>query len=92
MPKWAEAFRQAVHDCTGESEFTYVTAVTIIKGNRDSWESCTAFKDVIQSQIKLLSFEDILNELYPALNTTVASSNIGRLLQLLKASGWLKAD
>ena len=91
VPKWAEAFRQAVIDCTGESEFTYVTVVTVVKGNRESWEGCSAFTEVIQSPIKILSFEDMLNELYSELNTTVASSNIGRILQLLKASGWLKS-
>lgn len=92
VPKWAEAFRQAVIDCTGEPEFTYVTAVTVVKGSRESWEGCSAFKEVIQSPIKILSFEDMLDELYPELNTTVASSNIGRILQLLKASGWLKQN
>ena len=92
VEKWAEAFRKEIRRCTGKSEFTYVTAVTFIKGSREAWENYSAFQEMIESPIKLLSFEDMLNELYPKLSKTIAPSSIGRILQLLKASGWLKTD
>jgi len=90
MPKWSEAFSQAIYDCCGENKFTYVTAVTVVKGDSSIWENNPKFMEVIGNPIKLISFSDILSELYGDLNTTVAASNVGRMLQLLKASGWLK--
>jgi hypothetical protein len=90
-PKWSEAFIQSVYDVTGQTEFTYITAVTILKGERGIWEEYPRFRELIKNPVRLLTFSDILEEIYPVLNTTLASSNIGRLLQLVKASGWLKS-
>jgi len=35
-----------------------------------------------------LTFGDMLKELFPFIDTTPASSQVGRVLQLIKASGW----
>ena len=91
VPKWSEAFSQSVQKLTGETEFTYVTAVTLIKGDRKAWESYPPFLSALNNPIKILTFSDILSEIYLDLNTTMASSEIGRVLQLIKASGWLKS-
>lgn len=38
-PKWADAFIKEVSRATGAIEFTHVTAVTRLKGNRAVWDS-----------------------------------------------------
>lgn len=87
--KWSEAFLTAIKGITGSEEFTYITAVTALRGDRASWQSYEPFKTRLRGNpIRVLPFNEMLDEVYPALNTTQASSNIGRLLQLVKASGW----
>jgi hypothetical protein len=88
QPKWSEAFITAIADATGTTEFTYVTAVTAIKGDRQVWETYPRFQAAMRGNpIRLLSLSDMLVELIPELSTTVAASQLGRTLQLLKASG-----
>jgi hypothetical protein len=38
--------------------------------------------------IRIWTLADMMSELFPILGTTVASSQFGRTLQLIKASGW----
>jgi len=88
-PKWSEAFVTAIERETGVSEFTYVTAVTVLKGNRELWEREPSFREAMrQNPIRIWTLTDMLTELFPMLGTTVASSQLGRTLQLIKASGW----
>lgn len=87
-PKWSEAFCKAIKDVTGEYQFTHVTAVTMLKGSRLSWEQCPAFNRVLDNPVKLITFSDILSEIYPSLSRTMASSEVSRVVQLIKASGW----
>ena len=87
-PKWSEAFIAAVESATGSQQFTYVTAVTIIKGDPRIWETYPPFRDAMRGNpIKLLSLTEMLTVLMRSLNTTMANSQLGRTLQLLKASG-----
>lgn len=89
QPKWSEAFIETVESMTGSKEFIYVTAVTVIKGNRDVWESYPRFREAMSGNpIRLLSLPEMLTKLFPALGTTPAGSQLGRILQLIKASGW----
>ncbi|PTP26702.1 NERD domain-containing protein [Vibrio splendidus] len=88
VPKWNEAFKKAVFDMTGSTEFTYVTAVTRLKGDKAVWEEHPLFIQSMGSKVEILTFSNILDELYPGLDTTMASSEVGRLLQLIKASNW----
>ena len=62
----------------------------MVKGDSSVWENNPSFLRAIGNPIKLLSFSDILSELYTELNTAVASSSLGRVLQLLTASGWIE--
>lgn len=88
QPKWSEAFIAAVQSATGSSEFTYVTAVTAIRGDRIAWENYPLFGAAMQGNpIRILSLGEMLNEVVPAVSTTMASSQLGRMIQLLKASG-----
>lgn len=89
--KWGQSFVKKVREISGAQEFTYVTAVTTIKGDRTPWETCEHFiRRLENNRIKLLTLEDMLSLLYPTITTTQASSTIGRVLQLMKASGWMR--
>jgi hypothetical protein len=91
--KWGAAFIAKVKEITGADEFTYITAVTTLKGRREAWENHLPFLARLRgSKIHILTFEDILSALYPTITTTQASSTIGRVLQLMKASGWMHKD
>ncbi|MBM3979385.1 MAG: hypothetical protein FJ304_03705 [Planctomycetes bacterium] len=87
IPKWSEAFLAAVRSATSCTEFTYITAVTAIKGDRTHWESYPRFQSALQGNpVRLLALADMLTELLPNLNTTPSNSQLGRTLQLLKAA------
>ena len=89
--KWAEAFIDEVTEISGSSEFIYYTAVTTLKGDKSAWENHTPFQDTLKgNQVKILTVSDILDDLLPSIGNTLASSEIGRLLQLLQSSGWLE--
>jgi hypothetical protein len=92
-PKWSEAFRAAVERETGSSEFTYVTAVTVLKGDAARWENEPRFREAMNhNPIQIWTLAAMLTELFPTLGTTVASSQLGRTLQLMKACGWSAAS
>jgi hypothetical protein len=88
-PKWSEAFRARIAELTGESRFSYRIAVAHLRGERDAW----AADSTIQENLAFCSFDFLtLNEMWATmlaeLTTTPASSEIGRLAQLLKAAGF----
>ena len=88
QPKWSEAFCAAVEHASGQREFTYCTAVTRIKGDPKLWETHQPFREAIDGNpIRLLSFEQMIREVMAALGTTVVPSQLGRTIQLLRASG-----
>lgn len=87
--KWADALITKVESLTGSREFTYVTAVTKLKGDASRWEEHVPFKTNLRGNpIKVLTLQEMLSDLYQKMNTTIASSEVGRLLQVIKASGW----
>ena len=91
VPKWSEAFREAVRRETGWRQFTYVTAVTRYSGNRSDWEKNAQFRRAMRGNpIKLLSLSEMVSFILPRITKTPASSDLGRTLQLLKASGFLE--
>jgi hypothetical protein len=87
--KWAAAFRTTVAELTGSPSFTYITAVTKVVGSRAAWQDNATFREHLGGNpIEVLTFGDMLKELFPSIDTTPASSEVGRVLQLIKASGW----
>jgi len=88
-PKWAEGLIHTVMELTGSATFTYVTAVTKLRGNASVWEQHQLFRNNLHGNpIKILTLKEMLSDLYTKTRTTVASSEVGRLLQVIKASGW----
>lgn len=89
-PKWSEAFIEKVNLAAGSDKFTHVTAVTKIKGDRAIWETNKTFINRLGgSPVRLISLSEILDDIYPSIQQTPAPSNVGRLLQIIKASGWI---
>ncbi|HLK22798.1 MAG TPA: hypothetical protein VKT81_27825 [Bryobacteraceae bacterium] len=87
-PKWSEAFIGAVKNATGESCFTYVTAVTRLYGDKSLWENNPSFRNAMwNNPIRLLTLREMLDEVYREMNTTLAGTELGRTLQLFRAAG-----
>lgn len=87
-PKWAEAFRAAVRDATGQDEFTYVTAVTRVKGKATAWENHPLFlENTGGNPIRMISLQEMMKELLSSMTTTIVPSQFGRTVQLLRAAG-----
>ena len=87
--KWATAFNNKVAEITGSKDFTYILAATKLNGDREVWENYPRFKEAINGNpLKILTVNEIVCDLYPKIGTVVSSTEIGRLLQSIKASGW----
>jgi hypothetical protein len=87
-PKWSQAFVAKMEEVTGTREFTYITAVTRITGDKAIWETNEAFRLALEGNpIQILDMRSLLAAVLPALTTTLANTNIGRMLQLVKAAG-----
>lgn len=92
-PRWSRAFVDAVEAATGSRRFTYVTAVTRLRGDRAVWESHGPFLDAMEGNpVRIVTLREMAAEVTGGLTTTVASSQLGRTLQLLKASGFDLSD
>ena len=90
-PKWSEAFIRRVHEVTNESSFTYVTATTLIHGERSLWEKNSQFqKQMAGNPIRLIDLREMIEEVTKEMSKTVASSQLGRTLQLMKAAQLFK--
>jgi hypothetical protein len=88
IPKWSEAFVERIAHATGSREFTYVTAVSRIRGDCTVWETHADFQSALGGNpIKLLDFETMVLEIQSGLSTTVASTEVGRMLQMFQAAG-----
>ena len=92
-PRWSEAFRNAIHDATGSSNFRYSIAVTRLRGKltQQEAEAAWAQEPVIAEHLvgcgfSFLTMRQMWAQLQQELTTTPASSEIGRLAQLLKAA------
>jgi hypothetical protein len=87
-PKWSDAFVAAVSNATGQSKFTYVTAVTKLIGDRDCWEQNAGYRKALQGNpIKIITLKEMLDEVWGEIGTTVAGTELGRTLQLFRAAG-----
>ncbi len=91
--KWANAFIAKIEELTGTRSFTYVTAVTKLIGDKSKWVEHEKFrKNLDGNPIKILTVKEILDYMNKKTAKTVAPSDVGRLLQVIKASGWERND
>lgn len=87
-PKWAAAFLDRMEELNRTRSFKYITAVTRIDGDKILWEEHAEFRERLAGNpIEVLDLRQLLATVLPGLTTTVANTNIGRLLQLIKAAG-----
>ncbi|MEQ9112472.1 MAG: hypothetical protein RIF37_13330 [Rhodospirillaceae bacterium] len=87
VPKWSEAFLKAVRDATGSGSFTYVTAVTRLSGDKGVWEAHEPFRQAIGGNpVTILTFREMVTEIQLQLTTTLAATEVGRMLQLFAAA------
>lgn len=87
VPKWSEAFRQAIFDCSGQQDFSYRIAVTRLRGNADAWgEDPTILSNLSGCSVGFLTLEQMWRRMLKELTTRPAPSEIGRLAQLLKSA------
>ncbi|AXI43139.1 hypothetical protein [Sulfitobacter sp. SK011] len=88
VPKWSEAFIQAIEDATGTKEFTYITAVSKVRGDKAIWETYPPFQNALGGNpIRILTFEEMVLEIQNSLSTTLAATEVGRMLQMFQAAG-----
>ena len=86
-PKWSQGFCDAIEEATGEKSFTYVLAVSRCKGDKTIWEQEPSFQEALNgNSIQVLSFSEMVEKIDDGLGTTLASTEVGRLLQMFKAA------
>lgn len=88
--KWSLAFVDRIEELTGQRDFEYRIAVTKLTGagTVETWqEDPTIRGNLPNCPISFMTMEGMWGEVVQALGTTPAASEIGRLAQLLKASG-----
>ena len=98
-PNWTEAFIKKIKEETGSNEFTYWIACTKIQGenNKEIFEKNDYFLDNLSKYgaknpiIKIITFEEMFEDYRQRTNKqTLEATQVGRLLQLMKASGVMK--
>ena len=89
-PKWSEALHAKIRELTGESTFAYRIAATRLRGEgtAEDWATDpTIAVNLRGCSFGFLTLEKMWATMLDGLTTTPASSEIGRLAQLLKAAG-----
>ena len=93
VPKWSEAFIEAIKNTTGADCFTYVTAVTRLAGDKSIWETHQPFRDALGGNpVTILTFHEMVAEIQSKLTTTLAATEVGRMLQLFSAADMKVTD
>ena len=87
-PLWAQAFRRKVAAVTGSERFHYSFAVTVIKGDPGLWQDEKRIRDNLDGNpFSFLTLEEMWRSMLEGITRTPEGSDIGRLVQLLKAAG-----
>jgi hypothetical protein len=93
IPKWADAFVRAIKDATGSDQFTYVLAVAHMTGDRASWQDYPPFLDAIGGNpIQIITFQEMIADIDTKLTRTLASTEVGRMLQMFRAAKLLRTQ
>jgi len=98
IPKWTTAFANKIKEQTKSSKFTYCLAITRVSNLSKAEEWQQTFKEYFENKlstilnqeipIEIITFDEIFKEYWEEVkdNKTVESTEIGRLIQLMKAS------
>jgi hypothetical protein len=87
LPKWSEAFMDAVESATGTRRFTYATAVAKLVGDKTVWENHQPFRDALEGNpVEIITFRQMVMDIQGKLTKTLASTEVGRMLQLFLAA------
>jgi hypothetical protein len=87
VQKWSEGFLTAVANATGAESFTYVTAVAKLTGDRSIWENHEPFRMAIANNpLAIITFREMVQEIQAKLTTTLAATEVGRMLQMFRAA------
>ena len=85
--KWSEAFTSAIYNATGTKQFTHITAVAKLIGNKTVWENYLPFQKAMNGNpIKVITFREMVTQIQSDLTHTLASTEVGRLLQMFRAA------
>ena len=88
MKEWSDALIETVFKYTGQKTFTFYIAATHIKGEYTAWNNFPLFKSNLSGcDIKLIELKEMIANISSGITTTPHHSELGRLLQLIKASG-----
>jgi len=98
LPKWGNAYAQKIFDETNSKDFTYIIAVTKFSGRKpdefkSKIESYAPFSDNLkldsssQVKIRFVTLKEMLNDYLQRSGTTPSSTQVGRLIQVMKAAG-----
>jgi hypothetical protein len=88
VPKWSEAFVSAVAQATGTDRFTHITAVAKLAGDKSVWENHQSFRDALAGNpATIITFREMVAEIQGELTTTLAATEVGRMLQMFQAAG-----
>lgn len=87
--KWSEAFRDIIKKETGEKQFTYVLAVARLRQDAAVWHDHKPFRQMLGGNpVRIITFVEMASSIVDGTSTTLASTEIGRLIQLFKAAGY----
>lgn len=93
VPKWSEAFLKAVRDATGTDRFTYITAIAKLIGEKSAWENHQPFREALGGNpVVIITFREMVAEIQCKLTTTLASTEVGRMLQMFQAADMKVGD
>lgn len=96
--KWMKAFINKIFDETGQRDFCYCIAVTKINGTSEDVKNFQNSEVILKRfkkyqaniEIEIVSLEQIISEYYIRIKgrdtTTLESTDVGRLLQLINAA------
>ena len=87
VEKWSDSFIDKVQELTGEDQFTHVTAITRLTGEKTIWEEYEPFCSAIRGNaLQLLTLREMIKDFQTNVSTTLARTEVGRILQLLIAA------
>src|SRR5258708_5669183 len=73
IKKWSDGLIAKIETLTGSTKFTYVTAITRLKGEASVWQEHEPFRENLRGNpIRILTLQEMLSDLYKKTDTTIA--------------------